>query len=87
MIDTGDDVSMDGLPYRVACNHAGRVHLMGHPERIVDEARCTLIRQASEAERLELLQALAASTWSNHRNTCARARLADMAQVYDSGCC
>ena len=76
-LDTGDDVMVDGLPYRVACNHSGSVYLMA-PGDPVDASHCTLIRAATEAERLELLRALVGSTWSNHRNVCARARLEEM---------
>lgn len=76
-IDTGDHVhhAPTGEAWIVACVRGDKLSWCGWPEGMADLSDCSLIRKATEEERLSLLHELAASSQNDHRARYARDRL------------
>ena len=88
-LDTGDLIvhKPTQVPHMVACVHDHYLHTAGYPEQRLMVDDCTLQRKATEVERKAHIEAMAASSSTAHRASCARERLSNMqADVYYDPC-
>jgi hypothetical protein len=78
-MDTGDIVrTKDKMrEYMVACVHDVWLHTFGNPDVVLRVNNVTLVKEATEYERMGHIKALASGTSTNHRTACAKQRLAE----------
>lgn len=80
MFRAGDDVAHGptGETWVLACDQDGdSVVCAGWPETIAKVSDCTLVRAASDAERIEMLTRVAKSCAGQYRGSLARRQLED----------
>jgi hypothetical protein len=84
-MDTGDTIrhKTDRRIEIVACVHGHTAHLIGSEHRQVHVSEWEMVREATDAERMAHLRAMALSTGKGHRPDCARQRVARMDESHE----